>query len=112
MIEYKRHTATGVPYLMEINGRFWGSLQLAIDAGADFPAHLMARALGAPLPAIPPFRSGLALRWEWGCIDHLLARWRRSAHDLALPPDDAGTLASAVRVLWPCASANAGKCCA
>ena len=22
---------------MEVNGRFWGSLQLAIDAGVDFP---------------------------------------------------------------------------
>jgi len=33
MVEYKRETRTGIPYLMEVNGRFWGSLQLAIDAG-------------------------------------------------------------------------------
>ena len=37
MVEFKRERATGVPFLMEINGRFWGSLQLAIDAGLDFP---------------------------------------------------------------------------
>ncbi|OLE20554.1 MAG: hypothetical protein AUG50_00315, partial [Betaproteobacteria bacterium 13_1_20CM_3_63_8] len=33
MVEYKRDAATGEPYLMEVNGRFWGSLQLAIDSG-------------------------------------------------------------------------------
>ena len=27
----------GTPYLMEVNTRFWGSLQLSIDAGVDFP---------------------------------------------------------------------------
>ena len=42
MIEYKIDEATGTPYLMEINGRFWGSLQLAVDAGVDFPALLAA----------------------------------------------------------------------
>ena len=38
MVEYKLDERTGTPYLMEVNGRFWGSLQLAIDAGVDFPS--------------------------------------------------------------------------
>jgi len=101
MIEFKRDAVTGVPYLMEINGRFWGSLQLAIDACADFPAHLMARALGRTPPETPPFRSGISLRWEWGCVDHLLARLRRTHDELSLPPDDLGLVASAARVLLP-----------
>jgi len=37
MLEYKQDQTTGDFVLMEINGRFWGSLQLAIDAGVDFP---------------------------------------------------------------------------
>ena len=37
MVEFKHDERDGVPKLMEINGRFWGSLQLAIDAGVDFP---------------------------------------------------------------------------
>ena len=37
MMEYKQDRRTGTPLLMEVNGRFWGSLQLAIDAGVDFP---------------------------------------------------------------------------
>ncbi len=34
MVEFKV-AADGTPYLMEINTRFWGSLQLAVDAGVD-----------------------------------------------------------------------------
>src|SRR5919106_2124795 len=36
MVEF-RAPDTGTPVLLEVNGRFWGSLQLAIAAGADFP---------------------------------------------------------------------------
>lgn len=37
MVEFKTDVASGIPKLMEINGRFWGSLPLAVAAGADFP---------------------------------------------------------------------------
>lgn len=40
MVEFKHNPATGDFRLMEINGRFWGSLPLAVAAGADFPAML------------------------------------------------------------------------
>ena len=36
MFEFKQHEG-GDPVLMEVNGRFWGSLALAIHAGVDFP---------------------------------------------------------------------------
>ena len=39
MVEYKVDEKSGTPYLMEVNGRFWGSLQLAVDAGVDFPEN-------------------------------------------------------------------------
>ena len=61
MVEYKVDSATGTPYLMEVNGRFWGSLQLAIDAGIDFPTLLVKRALGDPVPARAP-RAGIRSR--------------------------------------------------
>jgi predicted ATP-grasp superfamily ATP-dependent carboligase len=87
MVEYKVEAATGIPYLMEVNGRFWGSLQLALDAGVDFPALLVQCALGKP-PCVGPvtIRSGVRSRWEWGEVRHLLARLRRSPDALALPP--------------------------
>jgi protein-tyrosine-phosphatase/predicted ATP-grasp superfamily ATP-dependent carboligase len=40
MVEYKWDRVSGEFALMEINGRFWGSLPLAVAAGVDFPADL------------------------------------------------------------------------
>ncbi len=37
MVEYKYNPQTKAFVLMEINGRFWGSLPLAVAAGVDFP---------------------------------------------------------------------------
>ncbi|MDZ7781352.1 MAG: ATP-grasp domain-containing protein [Gemmatimonadota bacterium] len=78
MVEFKEDAATGTPYLMEVNGRFWGSLQLAVDAGVDFPRMLVELALeeggaseGPGGQAAEP-RSGVRSRWLWGDVDHLL----------------------------------------
>jgi hypothetical protein len=90
MVEYKRDAATGVPYLMEINGRFWGSLQLAIDSGVDFPNLLVDAATGRAPEAPPPFRTGQRLRWLWGDVDHLLMRLKGTARTLDLPPGSPG----------------------
>lgn len=87
MVEYKVDAKTGVPYLMEINGRFWGSLQLAVDAGVDFPRLLVDLALGRDPGAPPDYRPGVRSRWWWGDVDHLLARLRRSRAELSLAPD-------------------------
>jgi predicted ATP-grasp superfamily ATP-dependent carboligase len=86
MVEYKRDSSTGTPYLMEVNGRFWGSLQLAIDAGVNFPALLVAAASGDAPEPVTRYRAGVRSRWWWGDFDHLLARWRGDAARLALPP--------------------------
>jgi predicted ATP-grasp superfamily ATP-dependent carboligase len=86
MVEYKIDQATNTPYLMEINGRFWGSLQLAIDAGVDFPRLLVECAVGRPTAAPAAYQAGVRGRWWWGDVDHLLARLRGSRADLSLPP--------------------------
>lgn len=36
MVEYRHDPATGTYWLMEVNGRFWGSIPLAWHAGAHF----------------------------------------------------------------------------
>lgn len=87
MVEFKRDASSGRDYLMEVNGRFWGSLQLAIDAGVDFPALLVAAALGDEPPSVHRYRVGVASRWWWGDVDHLLARIRFSDADLRLSSD-------------------------
>ena len=52
MVEF-RLTPDG-PELMEINGRVWGSLPLAVRAGMDFPGRLADLLLDGPPPATEP----------------------------------------------------------
>lgn len=75
MVEYKRDERTGEAFLMEINGRFWGSLQLAIDAGVDFPRLLADVSLGRTVEPVDSYDFARC-RWFWGDVDHLIARWR------------------------------------
>jgi predicted ATP-grasp superfamily ATP-dependent carboligase len=74
MVEFKRDDRSGRPFLIEINGRFWGSLQLAIDSGVDFPflTYQLARGEHVEVPA--SYRVGVKSRWLLGDLDHLLLR--------------------------------------
>jgi len=85
MLEYKQDR-TGRAVLMEVNGRFWGSLQLAIDAGVDFPHLNHQLALGLPLDLPASYRIGVRSRWWLGDLDHVIARM---LHDRANLPGDA-----------------------
>jgi predicted ATP-grasp superfamily ATP-dependent carboligase len=96
MVEYKVRTETQEPVLMEINGRFWGTLQLAIDAGVDFPSLLVSSSLGQNPPSVNEWKVGLRSRWFWGDVDHAITLLRRSRARLHLPPDAPGK----VRTLW------------
>jgi len=69
-------TPAGSPYLIEVNGRFWGSLQLAIDAGVDFPWLLYRVALGEPAEAVEDYAIGVRNLWLLGDLDHLFLRLR------------------------------------
>lgn len=63
MVEYRHDPATGASALMEINGRFWGSLPLAYHAGARF-ATLYYTLFGLEQPiAGSRYRSGIRCRY-------------------------------------------------
>jgi predicted ATP-grasp superfamily ATP-dependent carboligase len=85
MVEFKLDQNSGTPMLMEINGRFWGSLQLAIGAGVDFP-HLLVRMTsnGTDVCSKASYKHR---RWRWllGDLDHLLLRCLKADETLALP---------------------------
>lgn len=101
MVEFKEDRATTTPYLMEVNGRFWGSLQLAIDAGVDFPRLLVARASGEAEDRAPVARAGIRSRWLWGDLDHLLGIWKMPRGYASLHPELPTRLAATGRFLLP-----------
>lgn len=99
MVECKEEAETGRWRVIEVNGRFWGSLQLAIDAGVDFPRILVDAALGGPSGPTPSWRAGVRLRWELGDLDHLLLRLRYSRERLGLADSAPGRLGALLAFL-------------
>ena len=93
MIEF-RIADDGTPFLMEVNGRFWGSLQLAIDCGVDFPWLLYQSTHGLPVPEPQPYAIGKRLRWLMGDLDSLIIRLRQSRDS---PRMQAGAIAAYMR---------------
>lgn len=74
MVEF-RDDGVRPPWLMEVNGRLWGSLQLAISAGVDFPRLWLEVLRGAGGPGGRPVESSgppVTLRWLWGDAKRLL----------------------------------------
>lgn len=70
MVEFKMEES-GQSHLMEINTRFWGSLQLAIDAGVDFPWLLYQMTCGEEVTPVESYKKGTRLRWLLGDLDRL-----------------------------------------
>ena len=65
MVECKR-TPEGRFVLMEINAKFWGSHDLALAAGVNFPGDLVALLEGrTPSEPQPPYRA-VRLSWPFG----------------------------------------------
>jgi predicted ATP-grasp superfamily ATP-dependent carboligase len=105
MVEFRVGEAG--PVLMEVNGRIWGSLPLAVKSGADFPGGLAELYLGPRLngaangtpatPAVGVRSRNLALELVW--IASVLRR-RRCYPYLHAPARRAG-LAAAVRLPLP-----------
>lgn len=101
MVEFKQDRRDGSLRLMEINARFWGSLQLAVDAGVDFPRILAEVSAGTASVAITPYRVGIRTRWLAGDLDALLMLFTRSRHRLDLPESHPGRFATLGHFLRP-----------
>jgi hypothetical protein len=71
MVEFRDDGLTP-PCLIEVNGRFWTSLQLMIDAGIDFPRMWVELLLGRPVAPAGAYEEGITLRWLWGDIKRFM----------------------------------------
>jgi protein-tyrosine-phosphatase/predicted ATP-grasp superfamily ATP-dependent carboligase len=92
MVEFRHDSATGETALMEVNGRFWGSLPLNTVAGVDFPLYAWQHSQGIT-PAPPSsYPIGLRVRWTAGALE-------RAGHVFAELPEDRISFGNALRQL-------------
>ena len=71
MVEFRIKT-DGTPVFLEVNGRFWTSLALAIYSGVDFPALLADMVKNGDVPVVCEYRKGVRCRWLLGDFRHLV----------------------------------------
>ena len=63
MVEFRVDPRDGTPKLMEVNPRFWGSLQLSILSGVDFPYLLYKLVTDGHLDSNLNYDVGVRCRW-------------------------------------------------
>jgi predicted ATP-grasp superfamily ATP-dependent carboligase len=95
-----------VPRLIDLNGRFYGSLALSVAAGVNLPAIWARLATGRPVGAVPEAQPGT--RYQWlsrdlrarlsGCAGHARGR---AVIDTALRMPGAAHSVWSVRDPWP-----------
>jgi predicted ATP-grasp superfamily ATP-dependent carboligase len=100
MVEF-RLRPDGTPVFLEVNGRFWTSLALAVHAGADFPALLAELAERGDVAPPGPYRVGVRCRWLLGDARHLAEVWRGAPAEF--PGVFPGRWATLAAVLTPVA---------
>lgn len=73
MVEFRQDRQSGRLALMEVNGRFWGSMALSVHAGIEFPYYAVQLAQGmAPSSLDRPYQIGVRFRWLLGDINRMV----------------------------------------
>jgi predicted ATP-grasp superfamily ATP-dependent carboligase len=72
MVEYKIDRESRTPYFMEVNGRLWGSIHLALAAGLDLPYILWHIASDGTAPTESDYVEGVVARNLFGDTKHLV----------------------------------------
>lgn len=68
MVEFKMDSRTNEPKLMEVNGRFWGSLNLPISSGVDFPYLLYRMTKEKNIKPVHRYKIGVKSKWFMGDV--------------------------------------------
>lgn len=82
MVEFRVDKETGEPWFLEINPRFWGSLNQAVAAGVDFSYLAYKVANEQKIKPVFSYKTGVRTRWVAGMIVALPAylksklRWK------------------------------------
>src|SRR5579863_797415 len=73
---------TRVPYLIDINPRFWGSLVQGIASGVDFPYLVYRIAMEGDIEQTNSFESGVMTRWLGGVLMTFFPLLKKSRNKL------------------------------
>lgn len=65
MVEFKKDFRDGKYKLMEINPKFWGSLDLSIASGVDFPYLTVMMALDGDIQPVFEYNRDMKFRWPF-----------------------------------------------
>lgn len=65
MAEFKKDRRDGVFKLIELNPKFWGSLDLSIASGVDFPFLCAKMAAGGGIENTTAYGEGIVFRWPF-----------------------------------------------
>jgi len=100
MVEYKKD-AQGRLVLMEINGRPWGSIQLPIASGIDYPRYVVDWWLSkSEPPSRIQYREGINCRRIVGELTHLENVRRGTPAGWPIPYPNFWSTAAAISVPW------------
>jgi predicted ATP-grasp superfamily ATP-dependent carboligase len=100
MVEF-RIRPDGEPVFMEVNGRFWNSLALAVYSGADFPAMVAEIAERGEIESRGEYQIGVRCRWLLGDLRHLMGVWRGAP--ASFPGKYPGRLRTTLNFIMPVA---------
>ncbi|WP_254524889.1 ATP-grasp domain-containing protein [Natrinema caseinilyticum] len=98
-VQFVRNEATGEFTLLEINPRFWVSLECPLQAGVDFAYYYWCLACDLPVRAESDYEPGVATHLLRGELLHILSILREE-NPLVEPPSLPGTVwdvASSIR---------------
>ena len=76
MVEFKFDRRRGRAMLMEVNGRYWGAISLAVQAGVDFPFYEWQFRQGQRPRTANTYKTGMRWRWLAGDLSRLHSFFR------------------------------------
>jgi predicted ATP-grasp superfamily ATP-dependent carboligase len=74
---------SGIPYLIDLNPRFWGSLAQSVACGVDFPYLVYKIAARGDVPSQRSFRTGIVTRWIGGDLAAFVPSLREAESKVA-----------------------------
>jgi len=80
MVEFKVNPVDGQAVLMEVNGRYWGTISLPIIAGIDFPLYHWQLLHGEVPEVASAYAVGAKWRWTVGYIARIHALLAAAGH--------------------------------